>query len=248
MSPRSRRYPRATVDECIAFLGRLATLGKPVMLEPEVVRLLGVKNRASGGYAKLFSSSRQYGLLEVEGRKDGRRLVISDLGHRLLRPADAAQERRDRLAAMSRPDIFRWIMTEFRDLSLPSASRLAEALTARYPFQLTRSAARTAADVFWDSASKAGAIDNGGYLRATSQLHAYPPHTASIPARPSGNGREHQPAGTPQADRSPDDKCNGSYTLNGRGAKVEVPSNWTMADVDWLYAMLKTMVVGNKGG
>jgi hypothetical protein len=176
-----------------------------------------------------------FGLVERIGRGEDAQVKLTELGRRIALPGTPDEERATKASAVKNPELYMKLLEQFAGAPVPSKDALKRILQRDY--KIVESMAGGAADAFLDSLTAADVIAPNGVIAFDSQPRVdekdiKPP--ADVPPPPTAGMQNVEVPDTFVV-----------YTCKfgkGRFIKIPLPRDFTGADVDRLYAFLKTQV------
>jgi hypothetical protein len=150
------RYPFYDLAGAEVFVKAVEECGGNEVLEDDLLKHLGV-SRTTKSWIYRLSTAREFGLVERKGQKSDARLMITDLGKRILRPGDDDELAASRMAAFLTPALYKKLFEHYKGSRVPQAKFLANVLVRDH--KLVDSVAEPAAEAFISTAKFAGLIN-----------------------------------------------------------------------------------------
>ncbi len=160
---RSRLYPRYDLEDAIKFVQSIHKLGGNRVSNQAVAVEVG-KAVNNSGFTGRVSSAKQFGLLNQEAGK----LSESSLAKEILVPRSESEKAESIKRALSSPDLYKEIISDFAGKILPDQSTLANRLF--HDYRIEEVAKDNAAKNFIRSAQYAGVIRNGILMVSTDDF------------------------------------------------------------------------------
>lgn len=229
------KYPYFGLEDAVRFAQTVQSIGGTDALEEAVQKELNVSSSTKSWIYRL-SSAREFGLVERRGQKNEARLVLTDLGRKVLLPADEKEEIRALQAAFQAPVLYVKLMEHYAGSLLPQAHHLSNLLVREH--RILASVSDNAASAFLESAQHARMVDARGVLTAGGVAS---PTQSEVPATPA-------PAATapPRVDivEVPEGCTRHVFQLRkGKQVVLPLPDDLTDRDVERLYRWLKTLPI-----
>jgi hypothetical protein len=171
---RSARYPGRDLESAIELARTMLDRGLDGLPAESIAPALGFSNVKSNNFSSLLSAARQFGFLDLRG--DGYHLT--PLGRAIPRPLDEKHAAALRREAFLRPPLYSELATRLADRKLPDGEVLGNLLFHHH--HITNAARRHAADVFLESARRAGCVDAEGLFRPRGAVDTPTEEPASI--------------------------------------------------------------------
>lgn len=154
VKPRSRLYPRYDLEEAIRFMQCVHNLGGSKVSNQAVASEVG-KALNNSGFIGRVSSAKQFGLLNQESGK----LSETSLAKEIFVPRSEVEKAKAVKQALSTPDLYKEILTDFAGKALPEQSALANRLF--HDYRMAENAKDEASKNFIRSVQFAGVLKNG---------------------------------------------------------------------------------------
>jgi hypothetical protein len=224
---RSRAYPGANLENCVAYISEIKrNLGKGVHDRDSLAKALGFDN-VTGAVNQKIAALAHFGLLQ---RNSGG-YELSPSSARITDPVNDQERREELREAFSRPTLYRDLLSKFS----PEGRIPAQLATHLHRFHgITDAASSVAADIFLESGRFAGVLDNDGKILINGAPSA---NGAGEKSEPS----VHVPSASeqPVPPVTPEAKRNGATTMQrfefaiseGQTATIAVPSKLNEKDI-----------------
>ncbi|MEM8568038.1 MAG: hypothetical protein AAGF85_16365, partial [Bacteroidota bacterium] len=145
---RSNSYPAYTLNACVSFAQEIYnSLGKTDYASPELISD-SVFKKAYTTLKQKFSSSVQYGLLDLKKRQGYR---VTSLFISIAHPINQGEDYRSRKEAIKCPPLYKKLIDKYDGQILPNAVGL-ESIFIR-DYGISKSAAKKAVEVFFSNCS-----------------------------------------------------------------------------------------------
>lgn len=147
------KYPFYDLEQAEKFAKSVQESGGNEVLEDDLLKHLSVSPTTKSWIYGL-STAREFGIVERKGQKTEARILLTDLGKRLLLPGDNDELMASRAAAFLNPAIYKKLFDRYKGAPVPQAEFLANLLVREH--KLVDSVALPAAEAFIASAKFAG--------------------------------------------------------------------------------------------
>jgi hypothetical protein len=215
--------------------------------EPEVMAVMGLSSIQSHAWSYRISTAKEFGLIERVGRSDEAKLRVTDLFMMYAHPGSESEKHAALMQIVLKPTVYGPLLARYRGAPKPDVTGLSNVLMREHGIKETMR--KKAAEAFLGTIEFAGLIVNGVVQGISNGVNG----ASAAPGReelpPPSIDEVKPPVETPRAAPGmqnvevPDTFV--VYTCKfgkGRFIKVPLPRDFTAADVDRLYAFLKTQV------
>lgn len=234
-------YPYFSLEEALGFAKQVRDRGGNEVREEDLLEAMKL-SRSTKSWIYKLSSAREFGLLVRQGRKEAARVMVTDLGKKLLLPGDDAETAAAKRAAFLSPALYQKLYERFVGAVVPAVDRLANVLIR--DFDLLESVATAAASAFIDSAKFAGMVSASGHILAESAGAKEPLPTPASPPIAEPKSPPSSPAATGKQLPVPAEFNVYGYQLR-KDLRVDLalPNDLTHQDVKRLHRWLMTLPV-----
>lgn len=231
------KYPFYDLEQAEKFVRSVQASGGNEVSEDDLLKHLGLSSSTKSWIYGL-STAKEFGLVERRGQKAEARILLTDLGKRLVMPGDTEEQMASRAAAFLCPPLYQKLVTRYRGGPLPQPEFLANILVREH--KLLESVATPAAQAFIASAKFAG-LAHGNVLVEGGKRNAAPAE-----AKPMGDAPPPPPAEHGSGERTlriPSNFNLYSFPLRRElTVTIPLPSELTQKDVARLRKWLDTLV------
>jgi len=230
-------YPYYGLARMIDIIKAIQRAGGSDASAEDVLRELGI-TKTDRLWAYGIPAAILFGLVQRGGRGGAARLSLTPLGLRLALPGLPDEERATKAAVFRTPELYAKLLEKFANHPVPAKESLKNIL--QRDFKIVESMSGYAADAFLESLktadliTPAGTIINGdGVARAEEKKDEVKPDPAAPPPPKDGVQYITVPSNFIVY------RCK---IAKGRILEIPLPPEFTQAEVDRLYAFLKTQV------
>jgi hypothetical protein len=205
------------------------------------MREMNVQKTTDRLWAYGIPGASYFGLIERIGRGESGRIKLTDLGLQIALPGTPTEERTAKIAAIRKPDLYALLLEKFAGHPVPSKEGLKNILQRDY--KIVESMAPNAAEAFLESLKVAELIGTNNSIIALGDTGAAPSDekTNVVPAK-DGLTKAQPPPGM-QTLQVPDDfVIYKAKITGGKVLEIPLPKTFKSADVEKLYAFLKTQI------
>ena len=231
---RSALYPMMTVEECFETIKIIDGIGGKVFSVNAIADALGVSEKTNSFRAKI-STLKQYGLLQ--GVQNTYRLTEN--ANRYLYPIEDKQRKDSMVDAFLCVALYKKLVEKYENQALPPQERLANLLLNK-EYGLTKNTKDTAAELFITSLQQLGLLVNGVLMLK--------PETVTLKksieeAEVSGDVVGEDKTFIEEKKIDADKYYNFEIpTLSGDVAKIIIPQNVTLKDLDFIQMYIENML------
>jgi hypothetical protein len=230
-------YPYFGLSRAIEIIEAVRRAGGNEAPNTDVMREMGVAKVADRFWSYGIPAGIQFGLIERVARGDEGKIKITELGMRIALPGTPEEGRLARVAAFKKPELYSKLLEKFTGHPVPTKEGLKNILYRDY--KIVESMAPIAADAFLDSLKVAALINGNNIIFGGDSAPAEEKPKSKLDGLPNGGEVD---AAT-QTITVPEDfiiyRCK---IGKGRVIEIPLPPEFTTAEVERLYAFLKTQV------
>lgn len=225
-------YPYYDLEEAEKFAKGIASVGGAEAADEDVMRAIGLASMQTRAWSYRVSTAKEFGLVARGARNDGR-LLLTDLGRRVVSPGSAPEYRAALLNAFLTPKLYKKLFDQYKGVEIPRSEYIQNTLKSKHG--LLDTVLETAATAFIKSAKYAGAV--GADSRLTADL------AAAAPRPPSDTVPDRQAISTAdQQIEVPDTFIPHRFQLRrDLTITVPLPADLSQADVRRLHRWLTTL-------
>ncbi len=230
---RSALYPAISLNECVEFIQVIDGLGgRKVSLEV-VAKTLNISTTTYSFKAKV-SSSKQFGLIKSSAGT----VELTEVAKILLYPTDDGKIKETLNSCFSSPPLYKKLIEKYKEQALPTEEKLGNILFQEYG--ITRSAKDVAAKRFIESAEYVGSLQNG-VLLLNDEIEEV---VTESPVDTKEKEDIHEVRESSDTTQTPicDEYQFTIPTLSAAVAKVSIPKNITLKDLDYILLYIQSML------
>lgn len=149
---RSPSYPSNTIESCVAFVSRIDKEFTSAVYTPKGA-ISEALETSGGGFFQQLSSCVQYGLLDI---KSGDGYKPTSLHKKITRPIPGENPNDGLIECLNNPELYKKLISDFRDKDLPSENGLANILDRLY--EIKGNASFIASKIFLKNITALGLI------------------------------------------------------------------------------------------
>lgn len=239
---KSRKYPAASIGECVDFLKKVEKFNGPVGYQ-QMADVYGVSTSTNSFKAKV-SSSKQFGFVDADGQK----IELTKAAKNLLYPISEDSKEIILTEAVNKPPLYKELIEKYNGKQVPTLNVLSNVLFNDY--SIIKTSKDAAAKAFIDSMMYVGIIKNGilFYNASTSDDDVSSSENEQIVEEEMENNSVNEKKETVYTPIINKDDINDSFieqkyeTENGRFAKIIIPRDATKDDLIALKEMFEILL------
>jgi hypothetical protein len=196
---RSASYPRFTLQQ-VEKLAQTVFDSGPRNCDADIIaKSLKYSNAKNGSFVGLRATAAQFGLITAS-----RDLIsVTEEWIQVFLSGEFNALQSARRYAISRPDLYRQIIDDYKGRQLPTIDRLAKELHINPKYEILKEAAVSAAQVFEDSVQYAGILDARRFLKLDSNQNLDSNESSSIQEE-STDPNDQKASASPNASKKPE--------------------------------------------
>lgn len=188
---KSPQYPYFSLAVVVRLIEAIENTGGNSATFTEVAKDLGLNSIDGGNWTYRLSSAREFGLVERSARGEEKKLFLTDLARRILRPGRDGERETALLAAFFAPEIYKALVKTYEGAA-PKVEMVKNELERSHG--LLETVSGPAANAFIDSARYVGILRADGRIYAPEASEAGNPPIEALSAQKTSPAPEKLPS------------------------------------------------------